>query len=328
MRREIRKLMFKFRLTAAVLFGALVLSAIGVSSALASWLIEGKELASTAALATTALVDENSTLLVPTLGLSVVCGGHTFDGLAPEITSENAIRAKALTFLGCNTTIPSSGCALKESNQAIPTVAIKAAALEATTYPEDRLVVTPQTKTTLANIEFNEANTCAFSGLEPVKGSVRLGAPTLQEEQVVQPIVGLGSTENNSLEIAGDKAFLDGGRVLVKLATGEKFRQIPAFTYRYPTEVIHFNNNTVNEASMTITNDGSDQIETENEKTNLEGTFKAAKNCQGMPLNFNRACVMKAKLEIVENRMAVFSATVKDNVTGRTAAINIVLQNP
>lgn len=229
MRREIKKMMFKTRLTMVVLCGALAFSAVAASSAWAGWFIEGEELptGSKAALASTAKVDEVSTLLVPALGLSLLCSGSTLDGLLPEIVGVNSLKAAALTFLACSTTKPTSGCALQKSKQSIATVAIKATLQEAT-HPEDRLVFTPQTKTTLANIEFSEINECAFNGIEPVTGALTLSAPTLEEELATQPITGLGSTENNSLQIDGDKAFLDGGRVLLGLSSGKKLDDVPA----------------------------------------------------------------------------------------------------
>jgi hypothetical protein len=221
--------MLKVRFMMAALFGALAFSVLVASSASAGWFLEGAELpaGSKAALASTGKVAETSTLLAPALELAVVCGSSTLDSTSPEIIGENTLKASALKFLACNTTKPTSGCALEVTNQVITTLPLKATVREAT-VPADRLLVTPQTKTTLAEIPFSEANTCALAGLQPVKGSLTLNAPTLQEEQAEQPIEGLGSTENNSLELAGgNKIYIDKGKVLLKLATGVKWKFKP-----------------------------------------------------------------------------------------------------
>jgi len=193
-------------------------SAVGVASASADWFVGGALLKSSAALSTTAVVDAPTTLLVPALGLSVVCSGGTLDGTNPEIITGDTGKAKALTFLSCNTTKPEKGCALEVTNQAISTLPINARAFLGT-GEEDRVLFSAQTKSLFTDIFFSGANECAFNGEEPVKGSVIVGAPTGQLELLNQAIVGLGSVENNSLEIgAGNKAFLDGGKALLKLA--------------------------------------------------------------------------------------------------------------
>ncbi len=62
---------------------------------------------------------------------------------------------------------------------------------------------------------------CAFEGKEPISGAVTINAPNGQTELAMQPIEGLGSFENNSLEFLGSKAYIEGGRTLVLVATKE-----------------------------------------------------------------------------------------------------------
>jgi len=207
------------------LFAVLAFSAMAAGSASASWFVGGTELKTSAKLSTTAVVDEPTTLSVPALGLSVLCKGGVLDGVSPEIIAGETGKAASLKFLSCNTTVPATGCALEESNQAIPTLGINAkASLKSGSGVEDRVLFSPQTKGTFAEIKFSEANTCAFNSVEPVKGEVIVGAPTGQTESVGQAIVGLGSVENNSLEIGkGNKAFLNGGKALLTLASGSKW---------------------------------------------------------------------------------------------------------
>jgi hypothetical protein len=211
------------RKIAAILVVVGALSAVAATSASAEWLVGGTTLVGSAALATQALVDENSTFLVPALGLSIVCSGHFLDGLRPQITAPDKAYAAGLTFLGCNTTVPATGCALPEANQPINTTAVLA--LAALGPGESvRVKFAPETKTTFLTLSFSEANTCAFNGDEPVTGLFIAGAPTGQLELLAQALTGLGSSEgNNSLQIAGDKAFIDGGRYLLRLASDSKW---------------------------------------------------------------------------------------------------------
>jgi hypothetical protein len=201
-----------------------LVSALGAASASAGWLINGTSLATgaAAALNTQALVDEESTLLIPVLKIAIKCNGHFLDGLDPLIIGPNKGFASALTFLGCSTITP-PGCELKEQPTAIATNAILATAAKG---PGEsvRAAFTPETTTTFAHIFFAEANECAFKGNEPVTGSLVAGGPTGQLSLLAQALVGLGSTEgNNSLQIAGDKSFLDGGSALLTLASDSKW---------------------------------------------------------------------------------------------------------
>jgi hypothetical protein len=219
--------MSRTKVSLIALVAMVVLSSIGAVSASAAdeWFVNGSLLKTAAALSTTAKVDEDASLLVPGLGVSILCGGSQLDGESPEIIPGDSGKAKALTFLGCKVTKPLTGCTLKETpEQSIPTLPVNALAVLTTKSPENRVIFTPQTKKTFAEIEFNENNTCGLAGLVPVKGSVTVAAPTGQTEEVAQAIVGLGSVENNSLEIgSGNKAYIDGGKALLTLASGSKW---------------------------------------------------------------------------------------------------------
>jgi hypothetical protein len=209
----------KVKVMMLVVAAVAAFSALGAASASAEWLVGGTVLTGSAALTNQALVDATSTLLVPALGLSIVCGGHFLDGTDPLIIAPDKGFASALTFLGCNTTAPASGCALEEKEQPIATNPILARAFLGT-GEEDRVLFSPETKGIFANIKFSEKNTCAFNGIEPVKGSLIAGAPTGRLNLATQPLVGLGSVENHSLEIGTQPAFLDGGRALLALVSG------------------------------------------------------------------------------------------------------------
>jgi hypothetical protein len=208
-------------MTAVALVAVFALSVVASASA-AGWKVNGAALTGSAALATTAQVDAAATLtIVPGTGakVKIVCSGSLLRGEKPEIDSTNTGMASKLTFEGCATTEPTK-CALSSST--INTNPISATVTTATA-PADHVTFTPLTKKTFAEVPFSATNTCAFNEPEPVNGAVTVNAPTGQTENGSQAIEGLGSIENNSLEVAGDKSFIEGGKALLKLASGSKW---------------------------------------------------------------------------------------------------------
>lgn len=213
--------MSRVKITMLTLFATLAFSVVAVASASAGWFVGGAELKTSAALSTTAIVHQAQTLLVPALKLSIVCSGKSLDGVSPEIIAGSTGKAASLKFLECNTTAPATGCALEKANESITTNLILARAILG---PGEAVKILFAADSTFTIIKFNEANTCAFGGEEPVKGELVINVPTGQLELLSQAIEGLGSIENNSLEIgAGNKAFLDGGLVLLRLASDSKW---------------------------------------------------------------------------------------------------------
>jgi hypothetical protein len=198
---------------------ACAFSAWGTASASAGWFVGGTQLTTSARLATAEVVDEIPTVLVPSLNLAVTCNGGTFDNASPEIIAGNSVKAQALTFLECKTITPPA-CELEGST--IGTVPIIAVA-SLGPGEEVRVKYLPQTKTTITSVEFKSGNECAFKGIQSVTGSITEGIPKGQLEAATETLVGLGSVENNSLQIGGNKVVIDGGRGLVKLASGSKW---------------------------------------------------------------------------------------------------------
>jgi hypothetical protein len=189
----------------------------------AVWHVGGAALTTAAALATTAKVDSAPKLSIVTTGgtVQIQCKGTVLKGAKPEIMVVDEGLAESLTFEGCETISPTK-CALAGQPTSIKTNPLRAFA-KTLTKSIDRIAFLPATKKTFAEIPFSETNTCALNETEPINGSVTVGAPTGQEERVEQAIEGLGSVENNSLETAGNKAFLEGGSILLKLASGSKW---------------------------------------------------------------------------------------------------------
>ena len=206
------------------LFAIVALSAMIASSASAAgWHVNGTELAqgSKLALTTAATVDEDATLSLFPKGVKVKikCEGTTLDGESPEIIGTNQGMAKALTFTGCKTTEPTK-CNLE--TETVATNPIKVFVTKGS-GEADVATFAPLSEETFTNIPFSAKNSCSLNEPEPISGSVRVKAPTGQTEEELQAIEGLGSVENNSLEIGGGKAYIEGGKALLKLTSGSKW---------------------------------------------------------------------------------------------------------
>ena len=216
-------MMSRIRVVMMVLGAVVALSALSVSSASAGWLINGTTLGDgSAALSTQALVDAETTLLVPAIKLAIKCNGHFLDGLKPQIFGLDRGFAEALTFLGCKTIEPEHCELIEENNTSIATTGILALAVKGKGEGV-KVIFTPH-KTPFANIEFSEYNPCAFNATEPVTGSVVASAPDGQLSLLAHVLSGFGSTEgNNSLKVDGQPAFLDGGAALLTLASDSKW---------------------------------------------------------------------------------------------------------
>jgi len=201
------------------LIAASGLSAVAASSASAgSWFVNGTKLAkgATVALATTAHVDESTVLSVPSLGIKLTCSGNTLKGEAAYIQGEAYGGAKSLTFEGCSEITPNT-CTIQTTIATEPVVA----SVETGNAPLDRILFKPAQDRVFATINFK--GSCVEAGEQGVDGAVVLDSSTGQTESVTQPLQGLGTTENNSLEILEKKAYLVGGKALLTLASGLKW---------------------------------------------------------------------------------------------------------
>jgi hypothetical protein len=215
--------MSRVKISLMAVVAVLAFSAMAAGSASAEWFVNGVLLAkgTSAKLTNTAKVDSDAKLSIPVAGIKILCSGTTLDSEGAEIvggTSEGKV--KSLIFTGCGVTEPKTGCTLEKSE--IKTAALNALATKGA-GEADTLVFEAQTKGELARFSFSSANTCAFNEEESIKGSVRLIAPTGQLELLSQAIEGLGSIENNSLQVAGDKAFIEGGKALLALESDSKW---------------------------------------------------------------------------------------------------------
>jgi len=210
-----------------MLLAALTLSAAAasVASAAGDWYVAGTALKAgeTRALATVATIDKNAVLSVPKLSeLKVTCTG--LEGASPEIVATNEGKAAELKFTNCSVTHPTT-CALENQPATIKTSPVKATV--ATKGTEDRVTFSPVSSEAFAEVTFTEreAGLCAIVGSYLIKGSVTVRVATGQTESTLQAIEGLNSTENSSLTLSNGsaKAYIEGGKALLKLSSGEKW---------------------------------------------------------------------------------------------------------
>jgi hypothetical protein len=206
------KLSVAFALTLA--FGAITAS----TASAESWFVNGTKLTPdvTLALATTAAVDESAFLEVPSLKIKLTCTGgpgKILTATGPYIQAEASLGAESLTFEGCSEIEPAT-CKVQSSIKTEPVVG----SLETGSGALDRIRFAPKNGRVFTNFTFE--GSCSLAGEKPISGQVVIDATDGQTESVSQPIEGLGRTENNSLEIAKAKAYIDGGRALLTLASG------------------------------------------------------------------------------------------------------------
>jgi len=209
--------MSKVKILIMAFVAVLALSALASASASAStagWMVNGKLLtgSETAALATTAVVDENAKLTANTI--TIECEGKTLNGINPKIEAGNMGSATSLVFTECKSI--SEKC--KISSTEIGTVPLLAeATLEGTLGT--KVLFSPQSGTTFATIKYEKGTgTCSLEGLKPVTGKVTVTAPTGQDENTLQQIE--AATPEGELKIGTASATLK-GKALLKLATGQ-----------------------------------------------------------------------------------------------------------
>jgi hypothetical protein len=312
----------------AVLVTTLAMSALGAvlaSTASAAWFISGTELkeGQTAALATTAKVEKNIVFTVPSVTLKVTCTG--LSATKPEIVqgTDEELHATSLEFTGCGVTEPTN---CKTESTTIATEAVDVLTGGVTESPDTKTTLKPHTGTTIAVLTLT-GGACALAGEKALSGDITLNSPTLLEEKTEQALEGLGTLENESLQLGGKPAYLE-GKALLKLSSGKQVRDVHAFQYTYNASTLHFFSEIPLEQGSTLTNHGNDKIETNAESTTAETIFKAKKNCLKKALNLNEACVMKIKLEMTGNNSATFNATVEDVRNHETGAAHVPLMNP
>jgi hypothetical protein len=212
--------MSKVKVIIAALFAVLALGALissSASAATAGWLVKGTLLTGeqTAALATTAAVDQNGVLKFKEV--VVECKGSTLDGVEPQIEAlKNKGSAGSLRFLNCSAT--GESCELEGQPVSIGTTPVTA---EATLEGALGVAATfkPKTGITFATLKFKEKTGCAVSGEKvPVTGEAPATAPTGQDERTLQLLNVNVSSASGKLKVGNSAASLEGS-ALLKLAS-------------------------------------------------------------------------------------------------------------
>ncbi len=194
----------------------------------ANWLVGKSQLEGTAALATTASVDQRFELKGG--GVTIECKGTALNAASPQIVASSRITAASLTFGECKTT--AEPCSLGSTT--ILTVPL-VGEVTGLTSPEDEAVFSPQTKSTFATIKFN-GETCALLGTQPITGTLGTVLPKGQEERTQQEVK--ASTTKGELKLGSNEAELKGS-ALLKLTTGAVFADlVPRITVN-PLESTH-----------------------------------------------------------------------------------------
>jgi hypothetical protein len=211
----------------------------GVASA--EWQVAGAEPSGgTAALASTAKVGTAFVLAVPSEKVKVTCKGTQVRGTGLELSEPETLAGKSLVFEGCETTEPASNCTLVGQPISITSNAIVGTVTPFGGSAGEITIENPSKGAAIASLPFSGTNTCGFKTKESLAGSVTVNAPTLQESLTSQPIEALGSSENNSLEMASKKTYLEAGSAQFKLPNNSKFQDKPVFNLS--TALVNFGN--------------------------------------------------------------------------------------
>jgi hypothetical protein len=209
----------------AVAGPALALLAIGAPAASASsWYVAGHELkkGENAPLASTAALDSPFLLSAPSISLKISCTTYK-TGKTELLGGFELTDVESDQYEGCSVLSPTS-CKLQPPPVIGPQPSRNEWYLVAGLLRNEwRLrLVRGNGKTTLATITL-EGSGCALAGEDVLSGSFVLAVPTLEEEAASHQLEGLSSTENNSLEFDGAKAYIEGDKQLLRLASGSKW---------------------------------------------------------------------------------------------------------
>ena len=215
--------MFKVKIIIAAFTAALALTTVMAStaSAAAGWLVNGTELTGTqsASLSTLAVTDTAAILHIPALPVKLSCSGH-LEGVNPKISAPNTTSSTSLVFTGCSMIEPAT-CELSS-----PEIKTEEVTGTATLGPGESVLISFRPTTAKHFTEFTFVGTnCSISGKKAVTGAVVLKAPTGQLQLLTQALEGLGSLEQggDSIQVANDPAYIEGGKALLKLESDAKW---------------------------------------------------------------------------------------------------------
>ena len=205
-----------------------ILSMVGaVSSSTAAkmtWFVNGTELKTgeTATTANTERIDSQAFLGAPGLSLRITCSGGS--GSKGELQGESAMaQAEAVTLEGCSEISPAT-CKLASSDIVSESILAFVSSVPARPLPAVSIVLQPKKGNTFATLRFEDNDhPCSIEGEQAVDGKLVAVAPTGASEETLQAVEAIGSVENNSLLIDGDRAYVEDGKALVKLVGSQRW---------------------------------------------------------------------------------------------------------
>jgi hypothetical protein len=182
-----------------------------------SWYVNGTKLVGSAAFAQTASLTGSELIDHPAEAgnkIKIKCAGPLLI-IGGGISAPDTNWANKLIFHGCAAEEPKT-CTIEgliETGEVVSLAELSSRGV--------LILFKPKAGNTFATINF-EGEKCGIAGEKPVNGQVGLVSPHGATEAAEQELEGLGSIENNSLEIAGAKAYLKGTAKL-KLSSGAKW---------------------------------------------------------------------------------------------------------
>jgi len=222
--------MLKAKVILAALAVPLALGAFGSASASAetatkmAWYVSGtiSTKGETAAVASPATLDSPAVFNAPKLTLKITCSKYSTTNAEIFGGEEEKGQVESAKFEDCSEIAPST-CKLEMPTIASGTLELLLRLFSPPEQAGPHLLkdVHALTGSTIAVITF-EGSGCPIAGERALTGSF-LEAASLATEETSHAIEGLGTFENNSLELAGQKVYLEGGKTLLKLSSGSQW---------------------------------------------------------------------------------------------------------
>lgn len=209
--------MFKTRMAIVACAAVCGLSLVPTSTAVAvtpGWMVNGKALSGSKAFATTAGVDETSTISGGSFSLK--CTGAAIGSVGTEISSPS-MAVTSIVFHNCSSTTTNCFLSSNDGEEIGTTQLLLEATLEGTLGV--RATLKPKTGLIIATLKF-EGENCSGSGVKSATGSVITSAPTDQDERTLQLASVNATASEGTLKSAGG-AITVKGSALLKLATAE-----------------------------------------------------------------------------------------------------------
>jgi hypothetical protein len=210
----------KSRVRLGLAFAVVVAFCVAMTStafAADSWYVNGTKLVGSAAFAQTASLTGSELIDHPAEAgnkIKIKCAGPLLI-IGGGISAPDTNWAKELIFHGCKEEEPAN-CTVNdliETGEVVSLAELSARGV--------LILFKPKTGNTFTTFSFS-GEKCSLAGEKPINGQLGLVSPHGATEAVEQELEGLGSIENNSLEIAGAKAYLKGTAKL-KLSSGAKW---------------------------------------------------------------------------------------------------------